>query len=138
MAFQEINKSAGKSIAATKMDVGSSVTGYFIRVDASPSKFGGTQYNLKMIDASSGEQFTIFTGGTLKFVAEEGRLTPNLLTRITRKDDEKKQNKAGKSYVTSTFKVEQDSSDVLVGGPAPAKLSKSEEELANMIKGAKV
>lgn len=138
MAFQEISKSAGKAIAATKMDIGSSVTGYFIRVDSSPSKFGGTQFNLKMQDPESGEQFTVFTGGTLKFVAEEGRLVANLLTRITRKEDEKKQNKAGKTYVTSTFKVEQDASDVLIGGPAPAALSDAEEALAKKIKGTKV
>ena len=139
MAFKEIEKS-GASVAATKMSKGESVTAYLIRIEEREGKFG-QQTNLVMMDPTNNTPFIMYTGGTLAYDANEGRLRVGLLTRITATGKEQKKNDQGKMYTISTFKVEQDDDSVYGGTvtvPSHKDKSSVEKEVEKTLKRQQV
>lgn len=105
MAFEKVRK---KTKSASKLEVGESIIGYAVRTVVTMGQFG-EQTNLIMQD-ESGDEFTLYTSGTLKYDIEDATIVKmGLLTKITRMvDEDRKNKKTGKSYTTSVFDVEQD------------------------------
>jgi hypothetical protein len=129
MAFQNVN--AGKMLKANNLEVGGTITGYFI--GSMPSTQYEGQHNMFM--QVDGERVTVPAVGNLKYLINDGKLTAGLLTRITRTEDKKV--KGGKK--SSQFTVEQDPEDsISVGGSAsPTTAAAPPTSIANKIQSLK-
>lgn len=117
-------------VKAGEMKKGDSVVAYYIGTSSKSNKFGGTNHNLLMqqTEDEGGQRFMIYTSGTLKYDAADGRLEKGALTRITAKGKEERENQSsGQSYMIAVFDVEQDPDDVL-DLSAEEELFKSKEE----------
>ena len=101
MGYQPI-KAAGAEDRrkSTDMAVGDYFEGYVIGLPETNGDFG-EQTNVLMQDAETEETFLVYTAGSLKYDARDGRIKLGLKTKITRLADEKRKSKAGKSYTTS-------------------------------------
>lgn len=101
MAFKDVGeKSDYKKL--TDLKVGESITGYLVGFVAS-SKYPNQKNLVMNID---GNRTVVLAAGNMKYLIADGKVTAGLLTRITRKEDEKI-----KGMKASQFKVEQDAED---------------------------
>jgi hypothetical protein len=112
MAFQSVRQS-GKRFVETKkaseMEAGDVIQGHLVAIEESRGEFPG--YNL-IIRTEAGDVL-VYTTGTMKYDIQDGRLTVGMMTRITAKGRERKQNKAGKKYDIAVFELEQDPEDTI-------------------------
>ncbi len=104
MALVEVSKSSFKKFNA--LAVGESITGYFL--ETSPSSF---ENGVNMVFQINGEKTTLPAVGNLKYVIKDRKMTPGLLTVVTREEDKKV--KGGKT--STQFKVQQDPDDSIEG-----------------------
>lgn len=109
MGFEPIGSGGGPTKKALDIPVGGELVAYMVGVKETQGKFG-EQTNLVMQDPESGEQFMLYTAGTLAYAAKDGRIKAGLLTKIVRKGDERRKAKNNSSYTTSVFEVLQDPS----------------------------
>lgn len=117
MAYQSISSGNSEAKKASAMSVGESLEGYVVRLQEFQGDYG-EQTNIVFQDAESGDTFLVYTAGTLKYDARDGRIKAGLKTKITRLDDEKRTTKQGRGYTTSVFEVLQDPDDSIFSADA--------------------
>lgn len=104
MAFKNVNGDAGQFKKLTDLEVGGSITGYFLGTRVS-TQIEGAVSLLMLID---GERFAVSAAGNVKYMLQDGKLYPGQNTRITRVDDKKVKGKK-----STQFTVEQDAEDTV-------------------------
>jgi hypothetical protein len=115
MAFKEVTRTGnfGEAVKASQMEEGEVIEAYVVELRDTTGEYGD-QTNLIMQKKGENKTFMLYTAGTLKYDAKDGRITTGLMTRITRLSDESRAKKDGKGkYVTSVFRVEQDDEDTV-------------------------
>ena len=104
MGLVDISKSSFKKF--NNLAVGESITGYFL--ETAPSSF---ENGVNIVMQIEGEKTTLPAVGNLKYVIKDRKMTPGLLTVVTREEDKKV--KGGKT--STQFKVQQDPDDTIEG-----------------------
>lgn len=130
MAFEDI-KQATTARKANDMEVGEAIDAFVLGITTRVNEEDGrNMYNLKLRDAETGEEFVLFTSGTLMYDVQDGRVKVGLRTIITKTEERNKTNKRGQ------FKVQQDPEQTvevsaadsipdLGGGPTPPQAVRS-------------
>lgn len=104
MAFKNVNGEGGQFKKLTELEVGDSITGYFLGTRASTQIEGA----LSLIMLIEGERFFVSAAGNVKYMLQDGKLTPGCNTKITRTEDKKVKGKK-----STQFTVEQDDEDTV-------------------------
>lgn len=99
----------GKLIRTAKMTIGESFRGKLVSLQAS-TKYPDKS-NLVMEDAE-GEEFLVFTSGTLAYAVQDGKLEVGQIYRITRGE-----NKPTKNGPRTQFKIERLKANGTVASP---------------------
>lgn len=102
MAFEEVNNSGGVN-PGKDIEVGESLLGYVLGF-----RQGKHGTNIIMRNKETGEDYTLYSSGNIKYAVRDGRVKQGLLTRITRKPNEKI-----KGMDSSMFTIEQDPEDTV-------------------------
>jgi hypothetical protein len=108
MAFQDVNKQ-GAFAKITELEVGGSITGYYLGAKPSSQYEGKFQIMLKIGE----DTVTIPAVGNLHYAVQDNKLKDGQLTRITREEDKK--GKGGKK--STQVRIEQDKEDVIEVAP---------------------
>lgn len=102
MAFKNVGGSTTKeAVALTKIKQGESVIGYV--TGFAVSKHNVDAYNMIFTSEDKKDTFFVYSGGNIRFLINDGKIQPGLLTKVTRIADKMVQGKK-----SSQFTVEQD------------------------------
>lgn len=108
--FEDIT-SSNKTVTSAKLDIGASFQGKLLAIEAS-AKYENKK-NLVMEDAD-GNEFTVFTSGSLNYAVEDGKFEIGRTYRITRLE-----NKLTKKGASRTqFQIQRLRADGEVAAPA--------------------